>query len=158
MSAEHRREDNAEDPLISRKDLASWVEGPPGEQDTYPGERLGLPRTGPSSVASLGRRVGALFSDWFISVGLAWLVGSDQPWLPLLFFVMMHWLLVGLLGATIGKALFRIQVVRVGGASVGLWQAAIRALLLGLFIPAIVMDKDQRGVHDLLAKTVVITA
>lgn len=71
---------------------------------------------------------------------------------------MMHWLLVGLLGATIGKALFRIQVVRVGGASVGLWQAAIRALLLGLFIPAIVMDKDQRGVHDLLAKTVVITA
>lgn len=28
MSAEHRREDNAEDPLITRKDLASWWKVP----------------------------------------------------------------------------------------------------------------------------------
>src|ERR671914_1497872 len=30
----------------------------------YPGERLGLPRTGSGSVAGYGRRLGALFIDW----------------------------------------------------------------------------------------------
>ncbi len=42
------------------------------EAGDWPGRRLGLPASGPRSVARLGRRVAALVIDWGLAYLLAW--------------------------------------------------------------------------------------
>lgn len=122
----------------------------------WAGEFLGLPESGPASAASYPRRIGAVFIDWFLATGIAMLIEPGSQWLPLAVFVVMHFALLWLFGTTLGKQIFRLQVVQVGGATIRLPQAAIRALLLGLVVPVIVIDRDSRGLHDKLAGTVEI--
>lgn len=107
-------------------------------------------------MAGWGRRVLALIIDWFIAsiMSQVWFQGHSLATLGL--FMLMHVLLVGLLGTTIGKRLVRIQVVRVGGARAGLPQALLRTVLLCLLVPPLVTDGDGRGLHDRAAGTVQI--
>src|SRR5689334_22272379 len=52
--------------------LGSWLSGPgTPEPGTYPGERLGLPKDGPGSIARFGRRIAALIVDWLTCYGLS---------------------------------------------------------------------------------------
>lgn len=143
---------------ISRKDLASWVEGPPrARTNEWPGQNLGLPKLGPPSLASFGRRLGAVFVDWFIAVGIALFVfGSETTWAPLAIFFVLTTVQLGAYGATVGKRLFRMQVVQVGGASLSWPKALLRTALLCLVVPPFVMDADGRGAHDKISKTVEI--
>ncbi len=122
----------------------------------WAGEFLGLPETGPASAASYPRRIGAVFIDWFIASGIGMMIDPNNQWLVLGIFVVLHFALLWLFATTLGKRVFRIQVVQVGGATIKLYQAAIRALLLGLVIPVIIIDRDGRGLHDKLAGTVEI--
>ncbi|GAA1816046.1 RDD family protein [Nesterenkonia flava] len=119
----------------------------------WPGDELGLPPEGPGSLAPFGLRVLALFIDWGLAslISLAWFAYS--PWATLGAFVVMHVLLVGLLGVTVGKRLVRIQVVRGNSAPGPLW-ALVRVLLLMLVLPTLVISSDGRGAHDRIAGTV----
>lgn len=108
-------------------------------------------------MAGYGRRIGAIFVDWIIANAIAALFFDMVSWVPLVAFALMHWLLIGVLGTTLGKLLFRIQVVRVGGANTGILKALIRTVLLLLVIPVVVIDEEGRGMHDRLAGTVEIT-
>ena len=49
--------------------MARWLEGPgsigSADEYSYPGHRLGLPESGPGSIAGVGRRVLALSLDWW---------------------------------------------------------------------------------------------
>lgn len=128
----------------------------PSREPRWAGEFLGLPESGPASAASYPRRIGAIFIDWFVASGLAMLLQPDNQWVVLGVFVAMHFALLWLFGTTLGKRVFRIQVVQVGGATIKLYQAAIRAVLLGLVIPVLLIDRDGRGLHDRLAGTVQI--
>ena len=100
----------------------------------YPGQRLGLPQSGPRSLARLGRRIAALFVDWLISYGLAALAMT----LGLLSLgmlstaVLVIWLVLGvvsvrLFGFTPGQLALGLQVVPVDhrstSASVVRWRA-----------------------------------
>src|SRR5699024_1170252 len=56
----------------------TWLDGPniPGENDfgtvgSYPGERLGLPESGPGALASVTRRAGGVFIDWVLCLLIA---------------------------------------------------------------------------------------
>ena len=122
----------------------------------WAGEFLGLPETGPASAASYPRRIGAVFVDWFIASGIGMMLAAGNQWLVLGIFVVLHLVLLWLFATTLGKLLFRIQVVQVGGAPIKLYQAAIRAALLGLVVPVLIIDQDGRGLHDKLAGTVEI--
>lgn len=128
----------------------------PSREPQWAGEFLGLPESGPASAASYPRRLGAVFIDWFVASGIAMLLAPGNQWLVLTVFVIMHFALLWLFGTTLGKRVFRIQVVQVGGATIKLYQAAIRAVLLGIVIPVVVIDRDSRGLHDKLAGTVEI--
>jgi len=99
--------------------------------------------------------------DWFLATLIAaglmgYRLGSGGlgPFKPLAVFVVMNLLLVGTLGFTIGHRLLGIRVVCVGGASAGPLRAAVRTMLLALVIPAVIWDRDTRGFHDKLARTV----
>jgi hypothetical protein len=121
----------------------------------YPGERLGLPRAGPRSVARMGRRVAALFADWLLSMVIAVAALHSQYWTIAIFAAEIY-LLTATTGLTVGKRLLGIRVVRLDGKPVGLGWALVRTLLLLTLIPALVTDSDLRGMHDRAADTVVI--
>lgn len=128
----------------------------------YRGERLGLPPSGPGSVAPVGRRFGALFIDWALSavIGYGLLAGRDlaaaNNW-ALAVFLVMSLLTLGTVGATPGKRLLGLRVVALDGlGKAALWRTAVRTALLGLAIPALVWDRDSRGLHDRLSATVQI--
>jgi len=142
----------------------------PSEDFRYPGNRLGLPESGPGSVAGWGRRFGALFVDWLVAGLIAsavvgkpiWAGGNDFNTAQLVIFFAMSAILTGLAGATIGHRLLGLRLIRTKGggqgyaAQVGLLGGAIRALLLCLVLPAVIFDKEHRGLHDLAANTIVV--
>jgi uncharacterized RDD family membrane protein YckC len=145
--------------------LGSWIDGPKAAAERmgvgfgYRGERLGLPEQGPGSIAPMGRRVGALFVDgWLcglIAYGLIARGDAAQAnyWTTPLF-LLMSVVLVGTIGSTFGKRLFGLRVVRLDGGRVTPAQALGRSLLLCLVVPALVWDRDTRGLHDKAVATV----
>jgi uncharacterized RDD family membrane protein YckC len=68
-------------------------------------------------------------------------------------------ILTGLAGGTIGHRLCGLRVMNLktkDPKQVGLLGGLLRSLLICLLIPAVVFDRDHRGLHDLAVKTVVV--
>jgi uncharacterized RDD family membrane protein YckC len=141
----------------------------PAAPQAFRGERLGLPEDGPGSLSTTGQRLGAFIVDALASALVAALFvqflrkdgGDAASRLP------GSWSLVplaadyliGLLvaGRTVGMYLFSLRVIRVDRtAAVDPWRAALRTLLLFLLIPAVIWDRDGRGLHDRLTDTAVV--
>ncbi|MFD5164137.1 RDD family protein [Streptomyces hawaiiensis] len=151
--------------MDNRQALGSWLSGPraaaeeAGVDFGYRGEQLGLPEEGPGSIARPGRRLGALAVDWglclLIAYGLITQSYHDaaQIWAPLILFALMV-LTVGSVGFTPGKRLLGLRVLALDTGRVSPWRAVLRTVLLFLAIPALIWDRDGRGLHDRLAGTV----
>ncbi|MEV7967827.1 RDD family protein [Sphaerisporangium sp. NPDC088356] len=127
----------------------------------YPGERLGLPKEGAGSVSRFGRRLGAITVDWLICTWAITrgLLGADPRsagWIGLGVFALEYILLVGTLGSTLGMKLFGIRVAALDGGRPPFGSVLLRTLLLCLAVPALIWDRDQRGLHDRAAGTVVV--
>ncbi len=141
----------------------SWLGGvrSAGVDLGYPGERLGLPQQGSGAVAGFGRRIGALVVDWLICTwaitqGILRVNPAEQGWVPLAVLAAEYILLVGFMGMTFGMRLFGIRVAALGGGRPGFVAVLVRTLLLCLAVPALIWDRDQRGLHDRAANTVVV--
>ena len=151
--------DEHEKPL-GRQAIGSWLSGASSINPNlgYQGERLGFPASGPGSVASMGRRLAALAIDWFMSllVGLAF----SRAWGgldALLIFYAEVLVLTALQGASAGQRFLRLRVVRVfDRGRVSVLAVVVRCFLLFLVVPAVIYDRDGRGLHDRIAGTVVV--
>ena len=121
-----------------------------------PGERLGLPKEGPGSVAGFGRRIGAILIDWAVALVITRIVFDTNAWVTLGVFGLEYLITLPLLGATVGMRLLRIGVVTAYGLQPGLLMTLARTILLCLAVPALIWDRDQRGLHDKAAGTVVV--
>ena len=143
--------------MSERRWAGSWLSGTRagGEENGYPGQDLGLPETGPRSVAGVGRRIGALCIDWLLCTIIAVFLFRSQYWTIVVFAVEVY-LLTALTGFTMGKRLLGIRVVRLDGKPVGFWWALLRTVLLLAVVPPLVFDRDLRGLHDKAAETIVI--
>jgi uncharacterized RDD family membrane protein YckC len=151
--------------MDKRKAIGSWLSGPRAAAEDmgvdfgYRGERLGLPEDGPGSVAPLGRRLAAILIDWAACTLIAYGLIADRQatsasnWALIVFFAL-GVLTVGTIGVTPGKRLLNLRVVHISGARLSFPRAALRTLLLCLAIPALVWDRDTRGMHDRLAQAV----
>jgi hypothetical protein len=129
---------------------------------TYPGETLGLPESGPGSLAPMGRRLAALLIDWLVSYGLAALaLGFGVITIKVLSTaVLVIWFLLGaaavrLFGFTPGQLVLGLGVVPVDGR-LGIGRISVRGLLIGLVIPPLFTDWDGRGIHDRVTHTAVV--
>ena len=147
---------------MDRRDVGSWLSGPgngpSGEtpERPYPGAGLGRPQEGSGAVAGWGRRLGGIWVDWALALLIAnAFLRSWNDFGPLAVLLTMHVLLVGTAGGSIGHRLFGLRVERVTGGLPGPLRALIRAALLGLVVPALISDRDRRGLHDKAAGTVV---
>jgi uncharacterized RDD family membrane protein YckC len=141
----------------------------PSEEFRYPGNRLGLPEDGQGSAATWGGRLLALLVDWLIAGLIAsvvmgqpmWAGGTDYSLMHSTVFFATTAILTGLAGGTIGHRICGLRVVPVRDrktytAPPGLLAGIIRALLISFLIPAVIFDRDRRGLHDLAARTVVV--
>ncbi|EUA10518.1 RDD family protein [Mycobacterium kansasii 732] len=134
------------------------------ESTGYPGKTRGFPRTGPGSLAPMGRRLGALCIDWLVAYGLALLGLGVGAWSQAMLssMVLVIWLLLGviavrLFGFTPGQLLLGLVVVTVDGRlPVGVGRLVARGLLIALVIPPLFTDSDGRGLHDRLTGTAVV--
>jgi hypothetical protein len=130
----------------------------------YPGERLGLPPEGRGSLASWRARIGALIIDWaacmLIAIGLfgtgVMTGGGWRAWMILTVFFVESTVLSWLAGGSFGQLLSRIAVIRLDMKPLGLPRAVLRAFLVSLGLPALIISVDRRGLQDLAAGTVVI--
>jgi uncharacterized RDD family membrane protein YckC len=138
----------------------------PADAATWRGEQLRLPQSGEGSLAGFGSRLGAFLIDSLLATAVAAFfvrnrghdLASRLPgsWSLLAFMV---GYVGGLLfaGRTIGMLAFGLRVVRVDAhAAVGPIRAVVRAALLAALFPALITDRDGRGLHDRLTDTAVI--
>ena len=125
--------------------------------NTYPGERLGLPENSPGSIARPGRRIGALAIDWAAAVIISIAFFQYDSLATLIVFAIVQILFIPTAGGSPGHRILGMRVVLFSGPGwVGLWRPLVRTLLLCLGIPALIWDRDQRGLHDKAAGTVLV--
>jgi uncharacterized RDD family membrane protein YckC len=138
---------------------AAGVEVAP--RGAWRGERLGLPESGPGSVASFGARLVAFVIDAVLSGLAAGLFTAPDP--PRFWsFVPLGILYVGavpVVGQTVGMRLLGLRVVAVGPKpKLSLPRALVRFVLLCLLVPALIGDRDGRGLHDKAAGSAAVRA
>ena len=152
---------------MDRKDVSSWLSGPKetleqqGIDFGYPGQRLGFPESGIGSVSRPGRRLVALTIDWFAALFIANafgvnLSGNAHSWLVLNVFTIEILLLTIFTGSSFGQRIMGIGVRRLNEDRLDVLGVVVRTLLLLLVIPAVVYDRDGRGLHDKAVGSVVL--
>lgn len=137
------------------------------EDSDHRGARLGLPAEGPGSVAGTGRRAGAFAVDAVASGLVARLVdpvdvhgrlGASVGLLPIVVLTVVTVLGLLLAGQTPGMRLLGLRVARLDGTRLAFVPVCVRTALLLLLLPAVVFDRDGRGLHDRAAGVVVLNA
>lgn len=120
-------------------------------------------------MAPLGRRLVALFVDCVLAtlitslfVRIGTLSAAHVQYLN--HWSLVTWFLITVVGTaffatTPGMFLLGINVARVDGGSRLLpVRAAVRALLVAVLVPAVVWDRDRRGLHDKVVGTIVLSS
>lgn len=127
----------------------------------WPGERLGLPQAGPRSIARPARRIAALAIDWAIASAISLAFFSTGPWqtdgfvtLGLFAGIQLVFLLIA--NGGVGHLLLGMRVVPLDPGRLAPWRALLRTLLVCLFVPAVIWDADQRGLHDRASGTLLV--
>ena len=110
-------------------------------------------------LANFGRRFAALLIDWAICLVVASFYADPRAvaWPPVLVLIVINTIFIGLFGQTPGMALAGLRCISIrDGGAIGLGRAFLRAVLLALLIPAVIMDESRRGWHDRAAGSIVV--
>jgi uncharacterized RDD family membrane protein YckC len=134
--------------VVDRRSVGGWLGGP---GSAYEGSGEPGPAAVDPSRASFRRRLAAVAIDWLACLLIA-RAFTGSGWGTLAVFGLENLLLLTTLGATFGMRLLGIGVLRLDGPAAGrplpLPAAALRTLLLCLAVPALVWDRQYRGLHD----------
>ncbi|SIS09564.1 RDD family protein [Williamsia sterculiae] len=145
----------------------SWLSGPESvlgrkpELGEYRGDSLGLPETGPGSLAGSWQRCLGLLVDWLMCGGVSLLfVRFTSPHISTV--VLAVWFVIGavtvaLFSFTPGQFVVGLRVVRVDGrTSIGVVRAVARQVLIVFIVPPLLNDGDGRGLHDRATQTALV--
>lgn len=156
---------------MDRKDIGSWLSGPKaaledqGMDFGYPGQRFGLPKQGIGSVARMGRRIIALTLDWTAAILVTHLVFPDLVYgsegfaaATLGIFAAEVLLLTSTTGASFGYKIAGIKLISVSASRISFLKVLARTGLLCLVVPALIWDRDGRGLHDKAVGTITMRA
>ncbi len=138
-----------------------------GAPQAFRGQGLGLAAQGPGSLAGTGARLGAFIVDALASGLVAALFVQSRhhagaaghfpgSW-SLIPFAIDYVVGILLVGRTLGMYLFGLRLVRVDRVGpVGPGRALARTAMLTLLLPAVIWDRDGRGLHDRMTETAVV--
>lgn len=154
---------------MDRRDIGSWLSGPKaaledqGMDFGFPGQRFGLPQQGLGSVARMGRRILGLSIDWFAAILVTHLIFADLVYgtgdfgaATLGVFAAEVFLLTATTCASFGYRIVGIRLVSVSARPLNFLKVLARTALLCLAVPALIWDRDGRGLHDKVVGTIVI--
>jgi uncharacterized RDD family membrane protein YckC len=147
---------------VDRRSIGSWLSStraaaPDADPDFgYPGRRLGLPESGPGAIAGFGRRLAAIAVDWALCLAIAGGLLRGDGRTTLAVFAVENMLLLSTLGSTVGHRLLRLRVAALDGGRPSPLAVVVRTVLLCLAVPALIWDRDGRGLHDKAAGTAVL--
>ena len=130
----------------------------PSSSVDWPGKRLSLPESGSRSIGRIGRRIGAILVDWAIASLLSYAFFRPDPnglWTLAIFLVLQILFLVTVNGS-VGHLVFGLRLVPIVPGYLGAWRPVVRTVLLAIVIPAVIYDRDQRGLHDRWAGTILV--
>ena len=152
---------------MDRRDIGSWLSGPKaaladqGIDFGYPGQRFGMPQQGRGSVARMGRRFVAIALDWAAAILVTNLVLPDLEYgsgdfaaATLGVFGAHVFLLTATTGASFGYKIAGVRLISISRSRITFLKVLIRTALLCLAVPALIWDRDGRGVHDKAAGTI----
>ncbi len=122
----------------------------------WPGQRLGLPESGPRSIGRLGRRLAALAIDWGTAVVISIAFFHYDAWATLGIFAVVQAAFLLVVNGSPGHLILGMRVVPVVSGYLGVWRPLARTVLLCIVVPAVIWDRDQRGMHDRLIGTVLV--
>ena len=107
-------------------------------------------------MARPGRRFAALAIDWGTAVVVSIAFFSYEAWATLAIFAVAQAIFLLTANGSAGHLLLGMRVVPMAGGYLGMWRPFVRTILLCLVIPAVIWDRDQRGMHDRLISTVLV--
>lgn len=145
----------------SRADRDRLPGAGPAPEAGYPGDDLGLPETGPGSVATLARRAAQFLLDAVLAGLVAALFTYPVPpqnW-SLLSWALLVVVPLATIGMTPAMAMLGLRAVRLDrpdAVGVGPLWALVRTASVFFVIPALVVDRDVRGIHDRASRTIVL--
>lgn len=156
---------------MDRRDIGSWLSGPKaaledqGMDFGYPGQRFGLPKQGVGSVARMGRRIVALMIDWVAAILVTHLAFPDLVYgsgdfgaVTLGIFAAQVFVLTATTGASFGYRFTGIRLISISPVRVTYLKVLVRTALLCLVFPALIWDRDGRGLHDKAVGTITMRA
>ena len=113
-------------------------------------------------IAPFGRRLVALFADWtlsyFVAVFLASLNWGSARVLQYFVFAVEVILFTSITGSSIGQRLMKLKIISYpDGGYLPPQRVLLRTVLLILVIPAL-FTKNKRGLHDVIAMSLIISA
>lgn len=112
------------------------------------------------TAAPLSRRFGAILVDWLLCllISRAFADPVEAPWLAPGILLVVYGFFLGFFGQTLGMRLMRIRCVSMATKDpIGVPRALLRGVLLLLFVPPLIMDKEGRGLHDKAAGSMMVT-
>ena len=156
---------------MDRKDVGSWLSGPKAALEDqgidfgYPGQRFELPKQGMGSVARMGRRIVALTLDWTAAILVTHLAFPDLVYgsegfaaATLGVFAIEVTLLTTATGSSFGYKIAGIRLISISPAHISFIKVLVRTALLCLVVPALIWDRDGRGLHDKAVGTITMRA
>ena len=156
---------------MDRRDIGSWLSGPKaaledqGMDFGYPGQRFGLPKQGVGSVSRMGRRIIALMIDWIAAILVTHLAFPDLVYgsgnfgaVTLGIFAAQVFVLTATTGASFGYRIAGIRLISISPARITFLKVLVRTALLCLAVPALIWDRDGRGLHDKAVGTITMRA
>lgn len=106
-------------------------------------------------MAGFGARLGAFLLDALMCDLIAFGLLRNITWVTPIFALEVV-VLTAFGSASAGQRLRRLRVVRLDGSRVGPVRALARTFLLCLLVPALIWDRDGRGLHDKATGTVLV--
>ena len=128
----------------------------PSQSSTWPGQRLGLPETGPRSIARFGRRLLGVIIDWALASIIAYVFFDGDRFALILAFIALQVVFLNEFAGTPGHLILGMRVVPLKPVWIGIHRPIISTVLLSFVLPAVIWDTDERGFHDKLAGTVLV--
>jgi uncharacterized RDD family membrane protein YckC len=108
-------------------------------------------------IASLKRRFGALMLDWLLCLLVAGLFERPPQYWPPVILILEYGFFLGLFTQTPGMRVVRIACVSTtDGKRLGVLRALLRGALLAVLVPALLLDRHQRGWHDRVVGSVMV--
>jgi len=99
----------------------------------------------------------ALAIDWALSMAIAAVFYGYEGSAILTDFIVLNELGGMMFAGSPSHHITRIRIAPIKGGRLGVIAPLVRPLLIALVIPALIYDRDRRGVHDRLVGTILVT-